>query len=555
MNNNLNKLTLEEAASYGKNIMKSCYIYVRVSTEEQAKYGYSIEAQKKTCAEYAKRIDYTVLDIFADEGETATAADRPGFQAMLNKCEETPPNSIVVWQTDRFARNEVDHFMVKEKLNKLGVNVLSVAQPMLDESPEGRLLDTVLAGVNAFYSRDLGRKTKKGLKQKWDEGWWPGWAPLGYTNTKNEAGKGIVIIDEQKGSIVKEGLKLFSTGNYTIAALLQWFHERGLRSQTNKVLQFSVIHGILRNPFYYRLMKWNGLEKLGNHKALIDKATYDLNQYILAKHRGFLIRQRKHDFLLRSFVICADCGQRYTAEYHYNTKKLAKRGGKIAYYHCAKRGGCKSPYIEQVKMETLVERQMAKMQFSEEFVRLVTEKAKEVFGKQKGDIDDQKRAILNQKMAVETKRNILEDRLLDGTLDREAFKRKHLELEAQINAFDTRILELEQKRQIDVDFIGEILAFTRNIHQTYLEAPHFLKRHYLRFFFDNFLVKDKKIVKTNPSPLFLALQRENQVILLGILLPGRDSNARPYSYRNPLVTKRTGLSHSHSVLNFEGSGI
>lgn len=144
--------------------MKSCFIYVRVSTEEQAKEGYSIEAQKKACREYAEKLGLHVVDEFPDEGETATAARRPKFQEMLDRLDEV--EALIVLHTDRFARNEVDHFAVKALLKKADVRLLSVQQPMLDESPEGSLLDTVLAGVNAFYSRDLSRKTKKGLMQK-----------------------------------------------------------------------------------------------------------------------------------------------------------------------------------------------------------------------------------------------------------------------------------------------------------------------------------------------------------------------------------------------------
>lgn len=507
--------------------MKTCYIYTRVSTEEQARHGYSIEAQKRACMEYAQKLGLSVLDVFVDEGETATAADRPGFQNMLNYCEDKPVEAIVVWQTDRFARNEVDHFLIKDKLQKLGIKLLSVAQPMLDDSPEGRAMDGMMAVWNAYFSRDLSRKTKKGLVQKWEEGWWPGWAPLGYENVKDERGKGAVQVDPIKGLVVKEGLEKFSSGNMNIEDLQNWFFRRGLTSKTNKVLQYSVVHGVLKNPFYYGLMKWNGLEKIGNHEPLISKATYDLNQYILAKHRGFLIRQRKHDFLLRSFITCADCGQRYTAEYHYSPKKLAKRGGKIAYYHCAKRGGCKSPYVKQEDLETLVENQFKHLEFAPAFIEMVTKKAKEAFSAQRGTIENEKRAILNQKMALEAKRTTLEDRLLDNTIDRNTFKRKHMELQAQINALDTQVAELDQKRQFDVNFLEEVLSFTRNIYRTYKEAPPFLKRHYLRFFFERFLVKDKKIVKVAISPLFATLQKEQMVILRSNLLPGKDSNLRP----------------------------
>ena len=498
---------------------------MRVSTEEQARFGYSIEAQKKSCIEYAQKLEYAVADVFADEGESATAANRPKFMEMLDQCESGDIEAVIVWQTDRFARNTIDHFMVKDRLKKAGTRLISVIQPMLDETPEGNLMDTVLAGINTFYSEDLSRKTKKGLIQKWEEGWWPGWAPLGYSNVKDEQGRSIVIIDPVKGSIVKEGLELFSTGNYTINSLQEWFYHQGLQSRTGKVLQFSVVHGMLRNPFYYGLMRLNGMEKMGNHPPLIKKTTHDLNQYILAKHRSFLIRQRKHDFLLRGFAFCADCGLRYTAEWH--KIKPFNHNHKVAYYHCAKRGGCKSAYVKVEELEAQVEKEIQKLEFSQEFIDLVTKKAKEVFEGQRGNIDQEKQKLLNQRQALEIRRNKLEDVLLDNTIDRDTFKRKHLELQAKINALETKIYDLEQKRQVDITFIEEILGLTRDIHRTYKEAPAFLKRHYLRFFFEKFLVRNKKIIKVGCSPIFATLQKEHKIIIRTNWLRWQDSNLQP----------------------------
>jgi hypothetical protein len=289
----------------------------------------------------------------------------------------------------------------------------------------------------------------------------------------------------------------------------QWFFERGLRSRTGKILQFSVVHNMLTNPFYYGLMRWNNMEKIGNHEPLIDKPTYLLNQYILAKHRGFMIRQRKHDFLLRQFIFCDDCKLRYTAEWHYNEKKLARLGGKIAYYHCAKRGGCKSKYVQMEELEKQVESQFTRLEFSPAFIEAIRVKAKDYLEGNRKKITEQKQGILNQKRALEIKRDRLEDRLIDNTVTRDIFKRKHAQLESEITALDGRIAELDQKRQLDVTFIDEVLALSRNIHQTYIDAPAFLKRHYIRFFFENFFVKDKVISNTVLSPLFSVLVRQN----------------------------------------------
>lgn len=69
--------------------------------------------------------------------------------------------------------------------------------------------------------------------------------------------------------------------------------------------------------------------------------------------------------------------------------------------------------------------------------------------------------------------------------------------------------ELDQRREIEVTFIDEILALSKNIHQTYIDAPDFLKRHYLRFFFEKFMIKEKVIEKVVLSPLFSVLVQEN----------------------------------------------
>lgn len=139
--------------------------------------------------------------------------------------------------------------------------------------------------------------------------------------------------------------------------------------------------------------------------------------------------------------------------------------------------------------------------------------------RQRETLDGDKQAIINQKTAIEAKRNRLEDRLLDNTITREVFQRKHSEIQAQLSAMDTRLFALEQRRDMDVEVLDEILSFSRNIYATYTAAPQSIKQHYLKFFFDKFLIQDKKIAKTIPSLLFQVLLREQKIILRSDWLP------------------------------------
>lgn len=205
-----------------------------------------------------------------------------------------------------------------------------------------------------------------------------------------------------------------------------------------------------------------------------------------------------------------------TAERHsINSKKRSE----IIYYHCSQKGGCRGSYIDSYIIERFIANEFKKLQFAQEFIDLVKKNIEGSFKDSRKAIQSERQALINKKKFIEIQRNTLEDRLLDKTLDRETFKRKHAELQGKIKALEDQIIEAAAKHQLDVNLIDEVLAFTRNIHQTYLEAPEFLKRHYIRFFFERFEIKDKKVVKVVDNPIFSTLKKEQQVLIRHNWLP------------------------------------
>lgn len=499
--------------------MNNCVIYARVSTEEQAKDGYSINAQIDACKKLAKEHELKIVGIFKDEGQSATVKDRPEFVRMIAKCEEEQIGNVLVYHTDRFARNSLDHAMVKDKLRKANTTLLSYSQPMIDNSPEGKFLDGVLASVNQFYSDDLSRKTKMGLQRKWEEGWWPGWAPIGYTNANKERGeKGYIELDPVQAPLVKEAFKKYATGEYSLIKLAQLMFEKGLKSRKkNQVLTDSSLQQMLSNPFYYGLMHWNGETKTGNHPTIINKSLFDQCQYVAAQHRQFLLRVRKHLFLLRGFVYCTFHERRLTAEWHFGLNSKAR--DKVGYYHCCNTGGCKSTYIQSDKLEDMTAKLVDRYQFSEEFINIVKEQMRLRLQESKGTINTQKQALINKRSGIEQKRNSLEDKLIDGTITRETYKRQHERLENEIIQIDNQIANVDGQQKLDMSLIEEVLGLTRNLSKSYRDAPFELKRRYLRLFFEKIYIKDKKIGKIIETPIFSTLRKQQQVIIRQNLLP------------------------------------
>jgi hypothetical protein len=85
-----------------------------------------------------------------------------------------------------------------------------------------------------------------------------------------------------------------------MATLQEWLKDKNIISKNGTIISFSRINNILRNDFYYGKIRWHGQEKIGKHAPLINKQLFDTVQYTLEKHRHFLLRERKYDFLLRA---------------------------------------------------------------------------------------------------------------------------------------------------------------------------------------------------------------------------------------------------------------
>ncbi len=504
--------------------MKNCHIYIRVSTDKQATEGYSLDHQRKACREYAVNKGYHPKKVFVDEGKSGRTANRPEFQEMLKELKDKKAGCVIIYKIDRFARNVTDFSRIRKEFIEAGIDFHSVTEGDLNNGSS--LIANIFASVAEWESEVNGKRTRDALEQKFHDGWQPTPPPIGYRSVGGEREKKTCEPNPYVSPIIKELFELYATGSYSILNLQEWLSDKDIVSKNGTPLGHSVVHNILRNPFYYGLIRWKGKSKMGKHEPIFNKDLFDTCQYVLAKHRNFLIRNRKYNFLLRGFVFCDECGQRYTAEWHYNAHKLKRRGGKIAYYHCPKynRNGCPSPYVELTELEKQVEKAIRKMQFNKEFIEAVIKETKGILENNRQDLNSQRMGLLNRKTALETKRNKLEDSLLDGTIDKEVFKRMHTRVQDKIYKLNERMGDLESKGNIDINLVEEVLSFTKNIYKTYKEAPKFLKRHYLRFFFEKIFVKNKKISEIQPTPIFQILRENHQVIIRNNQLPGKDSN-------------------------------
>lgn len=418
--------------------MKKAVIYSRVSTEEQAQDDrYSLAVQRKLCSEYAQRENLEIVKMFEDPGKSATNMHRMALKEMTQYiAEQGDIYAVLVQDTDRLARNTLDHLTIKAVLRKANCKVISISQPFLDESAEGTMIDSILASFNAFQSDITGRKTKKGLEQRVQNGWYPGVAPLGYVNSLDADKNRIITPDKVRAPLIKLAFDLYVTGNHGAETINNLLYRKGLRGKRGGKMQLSKFYYMLKNPFYYGALRWDGKITQGKHQPIIDKETFDIVQRIMSVRVAKRMCERKHNFLLNGFVFCK-CGRRLTAEYHIKPSKKT-----YSYYHCTRGKTCHlSRNIPIEDLEKQVEERFKEIAFSKAFFDKLIIGLRYYFDNYHKENQKQLSALNYRKADLTKKRNRLEDLLVDTKISDETYKRK-----TELLVADLEIIEGEIKR-------------------------------------------------------------------------------------------------------------
>lgn len=486
--------------------MLNALAYCRVSTDEQAADGrHSLPAQRRLCAEKAGELGFTLVATFEDPGRSGRSMNRRGLKDLLLRCQEDSSiRALFVQDTDRLARNTQDHLTIRAMLAKRGIKLVSVSQPMLEESAEGNMIDTILASVNQFQSELTARKVLKGMEQKVRSGWWPSMAPLGYRNVwQDPAGdRRTIEPDPEATPLVQEAFRLYATGRFALSQLCRRLHERGLRARRGARLTPPRLHGILRNPFYYGWIRWRGIELQGKHAPLVSRSLFDTAGEVLGRHNRGGSKEWKHRFLLRGFLRCEKCGRRLVGEYH-----AKKRRG---YYRCHKPGGC-SPGIAFTDIERQISDRVRGLVFSERFAEALIEKLKHRHEAERGEIERKHQGLVNRKSGLEARRNRAEEKLLTGVLTDDAFMRRRSDLESQLLTVNEEMAGLRTARSGTTDILAEVVRFVRDLPRAYEAAAKELKRLYLGFFWQGFTVRDGRIVEATPTVFCEALMASREI--------------------------------------------
>jgi site-specific DNA recombinase len=168
--------------------------YVRVSTADQAREGWSLTAQRKRVRAYCEARGWRLVKVYADEG-VSSAARRPAFEAMVDDVLADGVEAIVAMKLDRLGRSAAGLLSLYERLERKGVRIVTIEDGIDTSTANGRLMRTILAAL-AEWERDIIRdRTRNGVRAAMDDGRRVGQPPYGYTVRD---GRLVERLDEQQ---------------------------------------------------------------------------------------------------------------------------------------------------------------------------------------------------------------------------------------------------------------------------------------------------------------------------------------------------------------------
>jgi site-specific DNA recombinase len=295
-------------------------IYIRVSTDEQAQQGFSIDNQKERLEQYCLSQGWSNYLFYIDDGYTGTNTNRPALERLIKHIEEKKIKLVIVYKLDRLGRKQKDVlYLLEDVFDKHGVTFKSATEPFDTSTSLGKAMIGILA-VFAQLERDtIIERTTAGRRQRVRQGmWYGGRVPFGYEwDTKKQE---LLVVPEQ-AELVKKAFKMYLQGQSWLS-IGDW-----LATQTNeRVFDHSVVRDMLQRPIYAGNMNNAGQIVKGNHQAIIDIETFEMVQNEI-KQRN-VGRAPIGTYLLSGLLECGECGSKVM---HVVSKK---NGYRYEYYAC-----------------------------------------------------------------------------------------------------------------------------------------------------------------------------------------------------------------------------
>lgn len=327
--------------------------YVRVSDDDQGKYGKSLPVQRQRIEEYCRQKGWQLLHIYEDV-QSGRRDDRQQYQAMLARIRKGDVSAVVVQWLDRFGRNTEEMLPRIWEMRRLKVDVVATDQDVSDP-----FILNILAAVAEFESRRIGERVRVVMARLHEQGKRVQPPPYGYCMSDD----GYLLVVPEEAVVVRQIFRWFLNG-VGIQGIVVRLNNQGIPAPRGGKWWPRTLELMLRTPSYIGHTLRNGILVEHTHEPIIDAETWQAVQELLRRRAWTLVpRAPNTPFPLAGLLRCAHCGRRlYTAYQRYRTKRKPHRS-----YRCPghKNGTCRMWGIAANSVEHWLLEQAAAWRFDD----------------------------------------------------------------------------------------------------------------------------------------------------------------------------------------------
>ncbi|MER2254276.1 MAG: recombinase family protein, partial [Priestia megaterium] len=478
--------------------VKRIAIYVRVSTTEQAVEGYSIDEQKRLLTEWCDRNGYIVHEVYADRGISGKSIEnRPALVQLLDDAKHKKFDGVLVWKTNRLARNILDLLKIVEVFEHRYISFRSYTESLETETSSGKLQFHMMAAIAEFERNTISENVKMGMLARAREGKWNGGRVLGYDlediSTQGDKRKHTrLVINEKEAKTVKRIFNLYLAGN-GYKAIANCVNKEGHVGKRGKPFSISTIKTILENPVYVGMIRYdvrrNWTDKhrgdinptpilqQGKHQPIISQLDWGKAQQILKQRSNKPNRVHGGTFPFTGVMKCPQCGSGMVVMRTVNKLKDGTRKT-LEYYACGawKNQGtsvCRSNTIRADKAESYIFGRLQALATNKQLIKEVAERVNGKRSNHDEPLQQEHQALLNELEQAQRKKDKAMELYEEDIITKVDLQQRLIKVNEQIEQLELRLQPIKLQLQslkvhtIDEATIQEVMA---NFHKAFKKA-------------------------------------------------------------------------------------
>lgn len=434
--------------------MLRVHAYIRYSSVMQDD-GFSVEYQIAEINDYCARNGWILEKIHVDQALTAKqVAGRESFFSLLNCIVNNDVDIVIVYKMNRMFRNAEESHVYRKKFRQHGVKIISVTEPIDEQTSAGRLTANMLANLDQYQSEIIADFVRSSLREMTRQGYYiGGYIPLGYTLIEEAHGKKKrkrYQILESEAIHVRKCFELYADG-FSLSYILQYLKTAGIKGRRGKSIGRTTLRRMLQNEIYIGTLRFvtDGYDDLiveNAIQAIIDNDVWDR---VNARHNANKpVTPRKHRELypLTGKITCGYCGQHFFgisckvyksdgAPYHYK------------YYVCSSRGSAHKCSPKRIRKETLEQIAISAIRkhiLNDDVIKEIAQKAADISNDAPATAAAEIKALKQRIAQIDETIDLFIEMRRKNEMSPELIKRKSDAAEAEMKKLQAELIRLEQ---------------------------------------------------------------------------------------------------------------